>query len=61
MIANTARIAYPIQTENLNCEWTRMDAKLFDCRAGGLSVLEAMGFDDIDLKPWKKLDQTLMD
>lgn len=60
-MANTARIAYPTQTANLNRDWTRMDAKLSDCREGGLSVLEAMGSDDIDLTPWKKHRQTLMD
>jgi hypothetical protein len=38
-----------------------MDAKLFDCPEGGLSVLEAMGFDDIDLTPWKKHGQILID
>jgi hypothetical protein len=61
IIANTASIAYPIQTENLNREWTRVAAKVVGWREGGVSTEEAMGFDDIDLTPWKKTRQTLMD
>jgi len=38
-----------------------MDAKLVGPPEGGLSVWSAMGFDDMDLKPWKKHGQTLMD
>jgi hypothetical protein len=38
-----------------------MDAKLVGPPEGGLSVWAVMGFDDMDLKPWKKHRQTLMD
>jgi hypothetical protein len=61
MIANTASTAYPTKATNPNRELDppspslrrdrlRIDPKLFGCREGGPSVLEAMGFDDMDLR-----------